>query len=543
MPDMMAIVSKAVFEREAGKSPAVGTRLGMDRYVSTNKNLGALAGGGRLYLVTVRPPSEDLWLVAILDQPKHDGEAWVAARCGTPITDITSLRAKIKFESGSGITAKKGALGMSLQTPRALTADDAALLDQAASQAAGPSAAAAGQAAGAASQAAGPSAAAAGQAAGAASQAAGLSAAAAGQAAGAASQAARAAGQAASASAAAAGQAASQAAGANAPAEAAHGAALLAAILEDPENDDARRIYADLLVERGDPRGDFILVDLALDGRLSIRKRAQLSARRWELLEAHRKRWFPYALGAMRTRHGFLHAVKGNFKQLRAAASKLFAAEPVTEVELGGVDEELVKPLLAAPWLPRVRRLILRGATGDQGFARLAASPAAAGLRALNVGNHRLGPEALARLGAGLPRCTSLVLSGNPIGNKGLAGLRRWQHLPGVETLYLSGCGISAPGIHELLRGAAASAEAAGALARLDKLCLSDNDGLGNKAMEALAAYAPLLPRLRRLELINTGLGEAGARAILDAPFPALRRLDVRKNRLGKLAADPRVRR
>jgi uncharacterized protein (TIGR02996 family) len=478
VPDLMAIVSKAVFEREAGKSPAVGTRLGMDRYVSTNKNLDALAGGGRLYLVTVRPPSEDLWLVAILDQPRHDGQAWVAAKCQTPVTDITSLRAKIKFESGSGITAKKGALGMSLQTPRALTAADAALLDQAAgAQAAGAGAVAAAPADPAAS------------------------------------------------------------------AEAAQGDALLAAILDDPESDEARRIYADLLAERGDPRGDFILVDLALDGRLSIRKRAQLSARRWELLEAHRKRWFPYALGAMRTRHGFLHAVKGSWKQLKAAASKLFAAEPVTEVELGGADEDLVKPLLAAPWLPRVRRLILRGALGDAGFARLAASPAAAGLRALNVSNHRLGPEALARLGAGLPRCTSLVLSGNPIGNQGVAELRRWQHLPNVETLYLSGCGLTAPGIHGLLRGAAAAHETAPALARLDKLCLSDNDGLGNKAMEALAAYAPLLPRLRHLELINTGLGEAGVRALLDAPFPALRRLDVRRNRVGKLAPDPRVRR
>ena len=39
MADMMAIVSKAVFEKAAGKQPAVGTKLAMDRYVSANKNL------------------------------------------------------------------------------------------------------------------------------------------------------------------------------------------------------------------------------------------------------------------------------------------------------------------------------------------------------------------------------------------------------------------------------------------------------------------------------------------------------------------------
>src|SRR5258708_6230451 len=118
---MMAIVSKAVFEKAAGKNPAVGTRLAMDRYVSANKTLEPLGSGGKLYLVTVRPPDEALWLVAVLDKPKFDGSQWVAKACTTPITDISNLRARIKFESGVGITPKKGALGMSLQTPRALT--------------------------------------------------------------------------------------------------------------------------------------------------------------------------------------------------------------------------------------------------------------------------------------------------------------------------------------------------------------------------------------------------------------------------------------
>jgi uncharacterized protein (TIGR02996 family) len=467
VPDLMAIVSKAVFEREAGKSPAPGTRLGMDRYVSTNKALAPLAGGGRLYLVTVRPPNEALWLVAILDQPTHDGEAWIAKKCATPITDITALKGRLQFQSGTGIKAKPGALGMSLQTPRALTAADAALLDEAA---------------GAATDAAPPDAA--------------------------------------------------------ADADDARRAGLLEAILADPDNDDPRRIYADLLAQQGDPRGELIQLELALAGPLSIRKRAHLAERRRELHEAHRKQWFPYALAEMRTRHGFLDAVKGTLKQLKAVGSKLFAAEPVTSVELtdASEDEGYVESLLATRWLLRVRRLILRGAVGDDGFAQLCASRQAAGLRALNVNGNELGADALAGLGGGLPRCTRLVLSGNPFGDEGLAALRTWQHLPGIETLYLARCEISAGGLTALLRG--------GALPNLGKLCLSDNEELGDEGAAAIAAAAAALPRLRHLDVIGTGISEAGVRALAAAGLPALRRIDARRNFLDDDAAagDPRVR-
>src|SRR5665647_2158239 len=102
MADMMAIISKAVFEKQAGKAPALGTRLYLDRYVSANKNLERLGDGGKLYLVTVRPPDEALWLVAILDNPKFDGSQWVATKSATPLTDISALRGRLVFESGKG---------------------------------------------------------------------------------------------------------------------------------------------------------------------------------------------------------------------------------------------------------------------------------------------------------------------------------------------------------------------------------------------------------------------------------------------------------
>jgi hypothetical protein len=127
MPDMLAIISKAVFEKEAaGLKP--GDVLALDRYRSANRHLDPLKSGGRLFLVTVRPPKESLWLVAVLEGLKFQGEEWQATANRVPITDITALIPKLRFESGKGLTAAKGSLGMSLQTPRALAAEDIALL-------------------------------------------------------------------------------------------------------------------------------------------------------------------------------------------------------------------------------------------------------------------------------------------------------------------------------------------------------------------------------------------------------------------------------
>ena len=59
MTDLLVIVSKAVFEKSSPRA-AVGDVLDLDRYVSTHKALEPLREGGRLFLVTVRPPDEKL---------------------------------------------------------------------------------------------------------------------------------------------------------------------------------------------------------------------------------------------------------------------------------------------------------------------------------------------------------------------------------------------------------------------------------------------------------------------------------------------------
>jgi hypothetical protein len=140
---VLAIISKAIFEvdgRLGGRLAGVGDTVPLSRYVSKNKGLAPVASGGALFLVTVRPPDESLWLVAVLESPKHDGEVWTSAPNTVPVADISGIKEKIRFANNTGISAKKGALGMSLQTPRVLSDLDVALLRAAGAAGAAPSA-------------------------------------------------------------------------------------------------------------------------------------------------------------------------------------------------------------------------------------------------------------------------------------------------------------------------------------------------------------------------------------------------------------------
>jgi hypothetical protein len=128
MSSVLAIVSKALFEKMVPKDVKLGSVVDTDSYMSNNKTFDGLKGGGAIFLVTVRPPDEKLWLVGILENPKKKGETWTSAANEAPLTDVTAAIKKLEFASGTGLKAKNGALGMSLQTPRPLTEDDVTLL-------------------------------------------------------------------------------------------------------------------------------------------------------------------------------------------------------------------------------------------------------------------------------------------------------------------------------------------------------------------------------------------------------------------------------
>jgi uncharacterized protein (TIGR02996 family) len=446
---IMAIVSKAVFEKAAGKSPNVGDVLRMDRYVSAAKGLASLGdgNGGKLYMVTVRPPNEALWLVGVLDNPKFDGTQWKASPSPVPIVDITALKNQLKFETGKGITAAPGALGMSLQTPRILNAHDIELLDAAS---------------GTAVKAATPP-------------------------------------------------------PLETTGERRQSDALLEALLDDPTSDDPRRVIADALLAKTDPRGEFITLELALAGPLGIRSREEFAKRHAELLAKYGKTWFPTQLEHRRDR-GFIASIKGSAKKLVAEAPALFATQPIVEVHASNVDAKALKQLLDAPWLPRVHHLVVKGELGDAGWKALVSSPSTQQLEHLNVLGCKISTKGIGAIAGNLPRVRTLVLTANPIGDAGLAALRGWQPLADLQALYVSNCSLTVKGVADLL---------ATTLPHLDKLTLSQNK-LGDPIGPTLVAAAKRVPRLVKLELRRIG----ATTALLESLGTPKYSVDVRDNRI-----------
>lgn len=466
MSDVMAIVSKAVFEKAAGKSPTLGTALGMDRYASANRGLSALSGGGRLFLVTVRPPDEALWLVAVLENPEFSGSEWVAkAASGVAMTDISALKSKLVFENGKGLPSTAGTLGMSLQTPRGLTAGDISLLLGAIGGVLPAGEAGAGSGAGA--------------------------------------------------------GAGAKAAKAAAPVDPA--APFWEAVRAAPLDDAPKQALGAHWRAHGEPRGELVETDLLLrNARLSRHRRLELRARRDALISEHGERWWPWSVESHRQRAGFLTAVSADASSFFKTAGALFAAEPVTELELTELDEDSIGELAKAPWLAKVRKLLLRGPIGDEGFAALLKSKHLGELSALNLSSSELSGEALAVLGAKLPSLGHLVLTNNPIGDDGARALAEWKHLGGLRALYLTACELSEEGIAALL--------SPGKLTSLEKWTLAQNE-LGDAGARCIAEHAAQLSRLAYLELAEVGLRNAGTAALAAARLPALRHLDISGNR------------
>jgi uncharacterized protein (TIGR02996 family) len=90
----------------------------------------------------------------------------------------------------------------------------------------------------------------------------------------------------------------------------------LSAILADPDSDDARAVCADALVERGDPRGELIQLQLAAE---RDREDVTLIARADRLLADRGAQWFPEKVCV---RRGFAEKLSAPQSALEALAAR-----------------------------------------------------------------------------------------------------------------------------------------------------------------------------------------------------------------------------
>jgi uncharacterized protein (TIGR02996 family) len=293
-------------------------------------------------------------------------------------------------------------------------------------------------------------------------------------------------------------------------------ARLLQRVLDDPENDEVKRIYADELLEAGDPRGEWIQLELGLVEPLSIRIRDRLRARHRELRTAYFKTWFPYPF-SVTTRGGFVHSARPSIDQL-VAEPALLAGEPVVELELAFAHGDRVRELLASPLLPRIRYLVLREPIELASFHHLWHGRTLAQLRELNIGAARRTAAPVTRLGPGMPRLELLTIGGGELG-AAIELLHSWPHFDQLKALYLVG-ELDAADLDALL---------AAPLPRLRRFGLIQNR-LGDAIGPAIARHAGHLPALRYLELVSTEIGLAGVAEIVAARLPVLAVFNVRSN-------------
>ncbi|MBX9583175.1 MAG: TIGR02996 domain-containing protein [Gemmataceae bacterium] len=319
--------------------------------------------------------------------------------------------------------------------------------------------------------------------------------------------------------------------------------ALYRAILDSPDDDTPRLVYADWLDDHGDPEyARFIRAQVEL---ARVPEWDPLYIRTWEhdreafVGSAFRGR-FPRAV--TRGPHGALYEFRRGFPwevhvptpaRFAEEATTLLAAAPVQAVVVGNSPGPPdLGPLADSPHLTRVRRLVCSTApVSAEGVRLLAGSPHAAGLTFLGFGYRGITAAGACELFRSrlLSRLTHLRLEvAADAGSSPAAAIAAAGGPHRLRGLYLT------PGddITEDLTGALAAPLLRG-LVELE-LCAFL---LGPGGYAALAA-SPAAPTLESLTLIGTAPGVPGVRTLAGAPTLAnLRRLNLRSNNLGPGAA------
>lgn len=303
---------------------------------------------------------------------------------------------------------------------------------------------------------------------------------------------------------------------------------LLQAIRERPDDDGPRLVYADWLSDRGDPRGELIVLQCAL-ARLDRddADRHPLEARERELMTAHRAEW-RRALAAIPSidndylKRGFVERISLDEAMLADHAPAVFAAAPLLSDLYLHASNSHERSLIVPPELARLRAISF--ASTRHAVAALA-SPHLRSIERLAFARECQGREIVdALVGSQLDRVESLDLGMTSIERSGLLALTRWAGLARLRRLDLRGCGLAGH-----LRAFTSSPSISG----LRSLNLSDNQ-LGEAAAIEIVTCEHLAT-LQELQLDDTN----AAGALGHATLSNLRKVRYGRNPMS--AADGRA--
>jgi uncharacterized protein (TIGR02996 family) len=319
--------------------------------------------------------------------------------------------------------------------------------------------------------------------------------------------------------------------------------AFVGAIIEAPDDDGARLIFADWLEDNGqDQRAEFIRLQMQA-APADEAERAQRERRERSLLRRYARRWFRPPAGwkcgdQFVVRRGFPESVRVGAQELLDRGAELFARWPITQVRGLNLKDapDLARKVAALPFLDRVLRL--------------------------NLDSLHMGREVTGIL-LGAPAWGNLVelmLRSNDLGDAGTSDLAKMAHLAGVQELDLSHNRISDAGVRTLARSRHRQATTflslcgnRGITEPVVGLLQSDNwpslrtlslwyTGLGDEGLEALAA-CPGLAKLSGLILNYNEIGDPGLEALARSEHAAnLRTLSLALNRLSSRSVEVLIR-
>jgi uncharacterized protein (TIGR02996 family) len=262
---------------------------------------------------------------------------------------------------------------------------------------------------------------------------------------------------------------------------------LFQAVLAEPEEDAPRLVLADKLLELGDPRGEFIQLQVHA-AREEDRARAKdLAERANKLLKKHQPAWN---------------------KPIKAFVRS-------TIYSRGFVDQYLAEPNLVFEGMATVVRhhpvRALRVQSMKKGDAtKLGGVEELARLRRLDVGSNRItAADAVALFSSPhLASLRELTASCNPMGDAGVEAIAK--RMDRLTTLRVDDVEMGAPGV--------AAIAGAAFVSRLERLAIHVQScpTIDREAFLPLAR-APLVA-LRELMIWNCKIGDDGARALAESP-------------------------
>jgi len=274
-------------------------------------------------------------------------------------------------------------------------------------------------------------------------------------------------------------------------------------ILDKPDDDDARLVYADWLEENGDlARAEFIRIQIERNRLPWWREEHDwLEPRETKLLEDNCEQWLSelpdWAQEHAAFERGFVDQVFGQALQWQQDSERILAVAPVRSLRLRKGRGRLFRSLLATDTSELLTGLRLESLSLEANdFSPLAVMACLRGLRKLEIINCRLSPNVI----------------------DGFRRARSWEAVRHLE-VFLSDIGNHRAA--ELLRCPALSA--------LEHLHLVNNNLTGDTFLSALLERGE---HLRSLDLSANPLGDEGlVRLAREGSFEQLEHLELRQMR------------